>query len=126
MSPSIHSSFSNVHADQTYSIDQIITELQRMRDNRLKALSEEFERVQNGIANDEPLFPYNHSFQNLEETHNAYFIAKEMKRSGITNIKLNPAKDMNSQILAQADQLDIDPNIKHKFGVYTYKQKLKK
>jgi len=108
MAQGVHHSFSNISADQTYRLDDVISELKRVRGCYFDAVKRDFELASNCLDQNQLIESYI-SFQstgNFLEYQNAYVVAQKMKEKGQETIVLNPKRSLTDQVLALADPKD--------------------
>lgn len=97
----IHYSFSNICAKQKFDLDDVIDELRRVYNKREKALAISFSGVSNAV--DSMIYPPEpQRSDEFIRYHNALIVAESLRKSGKTDISLNPKQDMCEQILAMA------------------------
>lgn len=105
MSNNLHYSFSNIAAEQDYLLDDVITELTRVRNTYLSNLKVHFGKVTAVMEAEKPGFLEHWdrcNTQDLVSLHNAVLIAESLVEKGDTTIKLNPKKDLVDQVLVKA------------------------
>lgn len=102
----MHTSFSNLAADQDFLLDDVIKELARLRECNFASLKRHFEKVTAAVESKTPEFlRYGDSQRTdrLVNLHNALLIAQSLKEKGEATIKLNPKKDLVDQLLVKVD-----------------------
>ena len=106
MNQKLHHTFSNISSNQEFSINDVIKELERVKDcherpfrknvGELSSLLDGNKTISNNI--------YNVDIPMLIEIHNACLVAKSMKEHGVETLMLNSGQDMRHQVLAQANK----------------------
>ena len=119
MHQSIHNSFSNISANQSYAIDDVVAELQRVQQSFKNALTHSFETAL--ISAERPRLPerslsaFNLSkrmAENFIKYGEAIMATEELKKEGVTRIVMNPQRDLCDQVIAAAK--NIDAKLPHK------------
>jgi hypothetical protein len=106
MHPNVHRSFSNISANQTYDMDDVLSELKRSRSCWLDGLKSSFDVASKAAENCVSISNFylnpSNSARLFLHYHNAVVVAENLKKSGVTTVVMNPRKDLCDQIIAMA------------------------
>lgn len=102
--PRVHDSFRNVAPIQSFGIDTLIAEMERLRDTYLKNSARDTAKMSALIEQGEPtdslslILSQKAPISLLGEYHDAFLILTELKKNGFETLELDTGKDMCAQI----------------------------
>mgnify|MGYP006274298687 CR=1 FL=1 len=102
--PLVHDSFRNVAPIQSFGIDTLIAEMERLRDAYLKNSARDTAKMTALIEQGEPTDSFSFiltqkaPISSLADYHDAFLILTELKKNGLETLELDTGKDMCAQI----------------------------
>lgn len=104
MSQNLHSTFSNLSANQEFALDDVIQELKRLRGCHMDALKSSVKIFESAIESNTVLptrtgLEFNPKGE-IWGYHNAVLVAESMKEHGVKTLTLNPKHSLVDQMFS--------------------------
>lgn len=102
----IHHEFNSIPLKQDFAIDEVISGLEKRVEFTLDMAKKRLERIEKDIEAGKHLEGYDagFGFKDVVNANNALVLARVLKESGVETLRLDPAKSLTEQVLAEKDK----------------------